>query len=154
MRREVGGAVRPCAGYDCTTSAKGRESGCAAYRFVRVRMGVVRPTRAILGGCPHRHGLYFPKQVGASPGPWTPCGTGATPVGATLLVPRAKPHHEPRRGWSTSTYKVVGRRRRHRTPATTAPIRRRRRKGPPPDGAGSTARRRPACVSNDGGAKR
>ena len=75
--------MRPRAGYDCTTSAKGRESGCAAYHFVRARMGVVRPARASLGGCPHRHGLYFPKQVGASPGPWTPRGTDAMPVGAS-----------------------------------------------------------------------
>ena len=126
MRREVGGAVRPRAGNDCTTSAEGRESGCAAYHFVRVRMGVVRPARASLGGCPHRHGLYFPKQVGASPGPWTLCCTDAMPVGARLLVPRAKPPREPRRGWSTSTYKVVGMRRRHHTPATLAPLRRRK----------------------------
>ena len=114
--------MRPRAGNDCTTSAEGRESGCAAYHFVRARMGVVRPARASLGGCPHRHGLYFPKQVGASPGPWTPCCADAMPVGARLLVPRAKPRRELRRGWSTSTYKVVGMRRRHHTPATMAPL--------------------------------
>ena len=140
--------MRPRAGYDCTTSAKGRESGRAAYHFVRARMGEVRPARASLGGCPHRHGLYFPKQVGASPGPWTPRGTDATPVGARMLVPRAKPRQEPRRGWSASTYKEIGMRRRHHTPATLAPLRRRKRIGPPPDGAGSTARRRSAVRLN------